>query len=223
MIFGSCSNQKEKKGESLSPEIQDSLISTKDIEEKEKNDTTLIEIDCPVKLNELIFINSAWFNYYKTEINNFSIDKFELIKKWREKQLIQNNIFGDFDEGFNENHTKFIINSPDKTQYIDLDSYQIDILKNEKGELFSKGGEVDQEIDWVNRKTKEIKRLGFYGSCAWIDDAKWIDNDKVVLFGLNENHLIIKVINLTTLDFFLFEYPDENYTHEIRLKEVKFE
>ena len=228
MILASCSNQNESKVETLLSNLKDTLSFHDETEKIEKNVNTKVDSECPINLDDLLSINSIWFDYYISEIDEFSIDKFKLVKKWRESQLIQNNIHGDFDENFNINHIKFIINSPDKTQYIDLDSYQIDIIKDENGELISKGGEVDQEIDWVNRKTKEIKRIGFYGSCAWIDDAKWVDNNKVVLFGLNDSHLMINIIDLSTLDFFLFEYPDKlldrkNFTQEVRLKEVKFE
>lgn len=228
LILESCSNQNERKVDYLLSNLKDTLSFNHDTEKKEKNESTKVDSECSVNLDDLLSINSIWFDYYLSEINEFSVDKFKLVKKWRESQLIQNNILGDFDNDFNINHTKFIINSPDKTHYIDLDSYQIDIIKNENGELICKGGEVDQEIDWVNRKTKEIKRIGFYGSSAWIDDAKWVDNTKVVLFGLNDSHLMINIIDLSTLDFFLFEYPDrlldrKNYTQEVRLKEVKFE
>ena len=201
--------------------------STKEINISNKGDDTTSNIERIKELNLIKTINPTWVNYYKSKIKDFNIGKFELIKKWKEKNLLQGNIIADFDKGFNKNHTPFLINSPDSFQYIDLDYYQTNIIKNKKGQLSSSGGEVDQEVNLINRKTKEVKRIDFYGSTSGIEDAKWISNTVVALYGFDVKQLAITVVDFEKLAFKLYLYPDTigkvDYSRKIRLKKVKFE
>jgi hypothetical protein len=179
-------------------------------------------------LKSIKTLNPKWTEFYQTRIADFSPAKFELKESWKEDNLITGNILADYNPDFNKNHFQFLINSPDKSQYIDLDYYNLNIIKNPQGEFINQGYEVDQEINWVNRNKKEIKRIGFHGTISKIEDAKWIDNSTVVLFGLFENKLTLKFCNLNSQEFELFIYPDtlresESYSEKLRLKNVKFE
>lgn len=172
-------------------------------------------------------INPTWLDFYKIRNPEFNLNRFRLIQRWKESNLIEGNIVADFDEHFNEIYSQFLINSPDQSMYIDLDYYQKPIIKGGNDSLICEGFGVDQEVNWVNRKTKVIKRIDFCGTTSTIEDAKWIDNSNIVLFGLGENKPIIEFINLEDLEFKLFSYPDtvncsDNFTEKIRLKKVKF-
>lgn len=192
----------------------------------------------PLKLNEILpvkikndlksiqSLNPAWIKYYTSKISNFRIDQFVLKGETKASELINGNIYGDYDKEFNKNHSQFLINSKDNSQYIDLDSYQMTIEKNNKGELICSGVEIDQEINWVNRKTKEIKRIFFASSSTYIDDAIWMNNNKVALLGVTENKLFIEIIDLETLRYKTYIYPtiiskSFNFSSEVRLKKVK--
>jgi hypothetical protein len=143
-------------------------------------------------------INPAWINFYKLRITDFKIEKFELIQTLTKKDLIQGNIIGDFDTNFNKNHAQFLINSPDSSEYIDLDYYLISISKDEYGQLSCNGYDVDQEINWVNRKTQTIKRIGYNGTISRTEDAKWINSSNIVLFGTFEKTITLEFIDLST-------------------------
>jgi hypothetical protein len=215
-------NGNEKNKSKLIPEKVDSL------QLQEQMDTTRLKTNCPISIDSLSRINNEWVDYYRKIINDFSLEKFELKSNWTEKELLNGNIFGDFDNEFNINHAKFLVNSPDNRQYIDLDSYQINIEKNASGDLILKGGQVDQEINLVNRTTKEIKRIEFFGPTAHIEDIKWIDNNSFVLFGIMNHKLMIEVIQIKELNYYLYVYPvilkeKGDYNMDIRLKDVKYE
>lgn len=179
------------------------------------------------KLDQIRKLNPGWTEFYQKEIIDFNPSKFEFDRRWTENSFYPGNILADFDSNFNANHTRFLINSPDNRKYIDLDFYDRVIDIDENGNLFCKGADVDQEIDVVDRSTREIVRIGFNGPGSITEDAKWIDDSNIVLFGRVENQLTLEFINLKTKESDLFIYPDslnseESYTEKVRLREVEF-
>jgi hypothetical protein len=192
------------------PTIKDTIIKNDSIPSNIKNELEILKT-----------LNPQWIKYY-----NININKFKLDKTWQENSLIMGNIVGDFNSKFNKNHSAFLINSPDNSQYIDLD-YSSNFQKNDKNELVITGGEVDQEVNWVNRKTKKIKRL-FFGGSAWIEDAKWINSNEIVLFGYDSyrKKIFIWLIDLSTLHFKSYYYAitietKSDFNYDIRLKNIK--
>ncbi len=181
----------------------------------------------PDKLMELKSLNPAWYKYYSKKIKHFKYENFQLENKWNEKELITGNIRGDFDSSFDKSSSQFLINSPDNSEYIDLDSYLYVIKKNEKSELICADMDVDQEINWVNRKTKQIKRISFVGPDSRFEDAKWINNSTIALFGVDNKKLFITIIDLKNLDYKSYSYRDtltekSQYDRDVRLKSVRF-
>ena len=228
LIFASCNNQSKNNETTFLKKDSGSISLTNLVPDSTNKNDTSIKIEYPTELSLIKTLNPIWINYYKSKIINFNIKKFKLIRQWKEKNLLTGGILGDFDSNFNKNHSQFLINSPDKSSYIDLDYSEISIVKNRKGQLIRIGGDVDQEINWVNRKNKDIKRISYCGSISEVEDAKWIDGSKVVLYGTEENRLTIEIINLSSLEYKYFRYPDTvsgklMYTREVRLKKVKFE
>jgi hypothetical protein len=195
---------------------------------KSQMDTTYIKNIHLYKNYDLNFIkklNPAWMNYYHIDLVKFKLDTC-----WSVTELMDGNIRGDFNSGFNKNHIPFLINSPDNKQYIDLDYYTFQIEKNSKNKLVLTGGEVDQEVNLVNRETKKIKRLAFFGPTSSIEDAKWINNEELVLFGVNKDKskLFLEIINIKTLNFNFYscsydQKSKKDFAHDIRLKKMKFE
>jgi hypothetical protein len=158
---------------------------------------------------------------------DFNTMKFKYNGKRKLPDFRRGNIFGDFNKEFNKNQTQFLIESPDRDEYIDLDSYHRSIEKNKNGQLICLGEDVDQEVNWINRKTKEIKNIYFSGPDSWIEDSKWIDDSKVLLFGVDFKKLTIRIIDLQNRTSEQFQYPEilpnmGNFTKEIRLQKVKF-
>ncbi|GEM_PF-5577843 len=221
-IFYSCSGKaKTNKKPLIVQEMSPINIKNDSIN---SNQDTFIKIDNDLQLIQNL--NSLWIRYYTSKIKNFSYSQFTLMEEKKESKLITGNIFGDYEKEFNQNHSQFLINSKDNSQYIDLDSYQMNIEKNHKGELICSGVEIDQEVNWINRKTKEIKRLTFVGSTTLVEDAIWLNKDVIALLGVSDNKLFIEIINLKTLVYKTFINPNinlnsTNFHREIRLKKVK--
>lgn len=179
------------------------------------------------ELSIISTINRTWLDFYKKNNPDFNLNKFKLIQIRNEGNLMNGVILADFDRNFNKVHSQFLINSPDNSMYIDLDYYQKQIIKRGNEGLICEGFDVDQEVNWVNRKTKVIKRIDFCGTSCSIEDAKWVNNSNIVLFGLSESKPTIEFIDLEHLEFKLFSYPDsinceDNFTENVRLKQVKF-
>jgi hypothetical protein len=172
-------------------------------------------------------VKSKWFDYYDIKVKDFKIDKFRFKNDRKELKLMQGSIIGDYDKSFNTLHEAFLINSPDGSKYIDLDYYQYPFEKNNRGEIICSGGEPDQEVNLVNRKTKEINRLCFNGTISQVEDALWLGNNAVVLMGYEENKLFLEFIDLDKLHFDHYLYTDtltfqSTYSEKVRLKKVKF-
>lgn len=224
LTFFSCTNQKKKEETSLLKEKQNNEFIKKD----SCDNNVLIPNEYIEEFNKALIINTEWISYHKSKISDLSAEKFEIIRKWTEKELITGTIYGDFDKEFNKNHIEFLINSPDNSQYIDLDSYTREFELNEKNQLIWIGDEVDQEINWVNRKNNEIKRIAFCGATSSVEDAKWLNNSTVGLYGINDNNLCITIIDLKNQDYKLFCHPEtlqheSKFMQEVRLKKVMLE
>jgi hypothetical protein len=179
------------------------------------------------KWMDLKSLNPEWYRYYSKRINHFKFENFQLENKWNEKELIAGTISGDFDSSFDKSNSQFLINSPDYSEYIDLDSYLYVIKKNEKSELICADMDVDQEINWVNRKTKQIKRICFVGPDSRFEDAKWVNNSTIALFGIDNKKLFITIVDLKNLDYESYSYRDtltqkSQYDRDVRLKSVRF-
>jgi hypothetical protein len=168
-------------------------------------------------------VNPEWFRFYNVDIEDFHVTETKSHQKF-----IKGNIPGDYDKNFNGNYSGFLINSPNNKFYIDLDSYNCEIERTPTGKLIMKGMEVDQEVNWVNRESKEIKRIFYGGSMIWIEDAKWIDNSKVVLYGFDSsvNKVFMEWIDFTIGSVECFYYKNlittkKRFDSEIRLNGIK--
>jgi len=145
-----------------------------------------------------------WIEYYKTSIDSdFTIDKFEKISK-NKLSKIQGNIYGIFDKEFDTTYTDFLIYSPNKQNYVDIDSYQW-ILDKENEILF----DVDQEINLVNIPNKNIERIAFRGPMGWVEDAYWKNDSTVVLLETTTDKVpIITQVNIYSNESITFVYQD---------------
>ena len=168
---------------------------------------------------------NCWFEYYQIEINNFNdtlkIDKTD----W---YVIDYNPNEEYLEIYNE----FFIYSPNNKFYIDLDSYNLVLEKDSAENLISYGGEVDYEVGLVNIKANKRLRIVFCGTDCWPEEAEWIDNENVQIFGFsNIDNIAIPTIweyNLTEKSLvemksnFVVKKAPSSYIESVRLDKVKF-
>jgi hypothetical protein len=116
-----------------------------------------------------------WLSYYRSKTADFGPQQFLLQDSGRMEQLT-GNVKGSFDPGFDPAYEPFLIWSPDKTKYIDLDSYSWE-FKDGKVRPFG----PDQEIDLVDVEKRTIRRIAFRGPSQTVENAAWRDNQTVLL------------------------------------------
>ncbi len=170
--------------------------------------------------------NSSWFEFYSDIIPTLSIKGFAL-DECKTYKFIKGNIFGDFDSNFNKNNSSYLINSEDSIWYIDLDSYKYDLRKSKDGVLYSYGGSIDQEVNLVNRETKDVSRVLFHGFPSQIEDAEWLSPSEVVLYGRFDDSLYLIYLNIedNVKCYYYFDIDMsriKSYSLNVRLKEVDF-
>jgi len=116
-----------------------------------------------------------WVDYYKTLDPDFNLDSFEFESE-NSFDKTAGNICGIYDKEFDKLYSDFLIYSPNRKKYIDIDSYHWSL--DDVGEL---GFEVDQEINLIDISNKKIEKIAFYGSSNWVEDAYWKDDHTIVL------------------------------------------
>jgi hypothetical protein len=135
----------------------------------------------------------AWVAYYTEQV-----DSDFVITKFRRHSLgtfdtMEGTVWGIFDENYDEVYNNFLIFSPSKEWYLDIDSYQWQLSNENQKELIF---DVDQEINLVHPANKTVERIAFRGSSSWVEDAYWRNDSTVVLL---ENSLD-KIPSITVMD-----------------------
>lgn len=187
----------------------------------------IIVISCKQTDTERKLIRkSSWFEYYQIEVKSFN-DTLNIDKSRR--YVIDYNPKAEYLENYNE----FFIYSPNNNFYIDLDSYSLILEKDSMDNLISYGGEVDTEVGLVNINANERLRILFCGTACWPEEAEWIDNENIQIYGFSDlDNLPVPTIwayNLT--DTALLEIRSNSvvkktpgsYIESVRLDKVNFD
>lgn len=184
------------------------LLSACRYKQKEKNNTEMSEAEEKEYLADSLLNNiktqselyKDWTNAYKEKDIHFSLDSFEYLSEYNDEFL--NSSFTP-DKSFYKKYGPLLVYNADSTKFIDLFSYYLVLNINKNGKVSSGGTEADQEVAVVDKKTKTRYRVFFCGTPCFVAKASWLDNEKIVLFGL------------TTED------GDDNYTPTIWLIDLK--
>jgi hypothetical protein len=204
LTFFSLCTEQEKRNESK-------LILEK-IESKEP-EFTPVRLIIDNTANEILM---DWSNYYNTLDSSFSLENF-FLEHTDTLFFIPGNVFGIFDKEFDRIYNDFIVFSPDKKKYIDFDSYQMTIDKNN-----NPISSPDQEINLVDVNKKTVLRIGFNGPSQWVDNAFW-ENDTIVVLLENSSEKELRVskidiVNKYRLTYKYFDTLSVNSSYpEIRL------
>lgn len=177
------------------------------------------------------FSTSGFSDYAKKRIAGFDWNKFRMTSSWQEDSLLVTPFKPD--KNFFTNYGSFLKYSPDRTRFIDLDSYNIDIQKDSKGRFTGQELGPDTEVNLVDMEDSTKTRLVYMGPGGSIEDGLWVDNNTLVLMGIHENEKSEQVAalwryHLPTKTFYLYEIPDtavagslKGYWKTERLKNVK--
>lgn len=130
------------------------------------------------------FKTTGFSTYAKQKAPEFDWSKFKLSMTWKEDTMVQS-IYKP-DKKFYALYGPLLKWSPDSSVFIDLDSYNIDIKKDKNGKF--RGTELgpDSEVSLVNPKKGQRTRLLFLGPGSSVEDALWMDNNNLVLMGVQD-------------------------------------
>jgi hypothetical protein len=216
-VLFSCnanSDQQAKEGEIL----EDSIVIT-------SNENALPE-------ETISFFNGTDFSSYaKSKSADIDWKNFTLTRFWTEDSMLTTTFEGD--KNFFDSYGRFLKYSPDSSRFIDLDSYNVDIYKNKKGQWIGDELGPDTEVSFVDLKKNQRTRLIFLGPGNSIEDAAWLDNDNLVLMGMQENNsdtdisTVVWKFNIPSKKFSMYALKDpalgktmKGYSLKERLKGV---
>lgn len=130
-----------------------------------------------------------WKNYYTTLDSTLSDLAFTRTSV-KHVSWMNGSIPATFDKEFDPVYLPFLVYSPDKTSYIDFDSYQWELINGEPQ------FEADQEVNLVNVQKRTVQRLAFRGPSSQIEDVYWMNNHTVVLLENFDSGLYVHVFDL---------------------------
>jgi len=195
-------------------------------------DSTVEVIDTVLTKETISFFNrSGYENYARGIDKDFDWSRFHMVDSWKDDTVQQKTYQPD--KSFFALYGPFLKYSPDSSMFIDLDSYNISLSKTASGELEGREEGPDTEVSLVDLKAKHKKRLVFLGPGGSVEDGGWLDNDNLVLIGLqddpdgNSKIPVVWKYHIPTHTFFLFQSPDSIASQQIdrwrkeRLKGVK--
>ena len=214
------------------------VSSCKDTAKKEPGPTDLTQEDSVAEtLDTLLsaetvqsFSTSGFSDYAKKRVTGFDWNKFRMTSSWQEDSLLVSPFKPD--KEFYASYGPFLKYSPDSSMFIDLDSYNIDIKKDSKGRYTGHELGPDCEVSLVDVADSTRTRLVYMGPGGSVEDALWLDNNTLVLMGVQENQKSEQVTTLwryhiPTKTFYLYEIPDttvagslKGYWKTERLKNV---
>lgn len=197
LIAVSCKDDPKKEPQAPEAPQEDSVVETLD---------TLLSAETVQS-----FSTTAFSDYAKKKVSGFDWNKFRMTSSWQDDSLLVSPFQPEKD--FYTSYGPFLKYSPDSSRFIDLDSYNIDIKKDAKGRFIGNGIGPDYEVSLVDVKDGTKTRLVFMGPGGSIEDALWLDNQTLVLMGVQENEKGGKMptlwrFHLPTKTFYLYEIPD---------------
>lgn len=121
----------------------------------------------------------SWVRSFK----DFHIDSFRVVQESEFEQQDYDEV-ADIDK-FYELYKASLGFSPDSSQFIDL--YSSGLMLRKKGKKIIASADVDQAISLCNLKTKEWKRIAFFGPSAAIEEVIWNSASQFTLAGTMHN------------------------------------
>jgi hypothetical protein len=212
---------------------EDKKVAPPETKAELPEDTTLEELQTEGLSRENIdtFSTMAFSSYAKKQKKDFDWSRFRLEHNWVDSSMYTTSWSPTKD--YYDRYGRFLKYSPDSALFIDLDSYNIDIQKDKKGNLIGTEVGPDVEVSLINTKTGKKTRVLFFGPGNSVEDALWLDKDNIAIMGTEEREKVGKVAaiwkyNIPTNSFYQYELQDSvvarrlvGYWRRERLKEVK--
>lgn len=217
LFIAACKDEPKKETTPVTADQEDSVTETID---------TLLSDETVQQ-----FSMSGFSDYARKQAAGFDWSRFRMTGTWQEDSPLVSRFQPE--KGFYTDYGPFLKYSPDSTRFIDLDSYNIDIKKDSKGQFIGHEIGPDVEVSLVDVSAGTRTRLLFMGPGGSIEDGMWLDNHTLVLMGVQENEKEEKKATLwryhmPTQTYYLYELPDTaaarplvGYWRKERLKQVE--
>lgn len=207
VVLASCTDS-DKKAEEQEAETEDSVTTT---------------IDTAFAVETIDTFNTTGFSTYaKQRAKQFDWSKFRMTHSWTDDSLLT--VPFRADNKFYEAYGRFLKYSPDSSYFLDLDSYNVDIRKDKSGRWIGREIGPDTEVSLVDTKSGKKTRLLFMGPGNSVEDGLWLDNENLVIMGVQENGSTATGNNKTaavwrfhvpTKTFYLYELQDAATAQQI--------
>ncbi|MGL6267005.1 MAG: hypothetical protein ACRC2O_03740 [Chitinophagaceae bacterium] len=178
---------------------EEELISAGRPENYQENDT--------LKLNPLPENIAIWINYYQQFDTAFNRQNFKASGVTVHLDSMEDATTGDL--LLMENFFPLFSYSPDSSQIIDFWSYNQLIEINKAGEHLVIGGDPDQEVVWINKKTGAKKQIMYNGPLQIVETADWINDQSFIIGMIN----IDETNTSWTPEILLFNLSDTTFTN----------
>ncbi len=142
-------------------------------ESYQENDTISIN---PLPENLML-----WIKYYQQFDTAFNKQNFKASGVAIHLDSLEDATTGDL--SLMDNFFPLLSFSPDSTQIIDFWTYNQLIEVDKSGERIVIGGDPDQEVVWINKRTGAKKQLMYNGPQQIVETADWI-NDRSFILGM---------------------------------------
>jgi len=164
-LLSACRNGRRAKNEEMS-----------EAEEKEQFADSLLN-----KIKNQPLLYKDWHNIYKEKDSQFSLDSFEYLSEYNDEFLSSSVML---DKSFYKRYGPLLVYNADSTKFIDAFSYYLVLNIDKNGKITHRGTEADQEVAVIDKKTRTRYRVFFCGTPCFVANAGWLDNERIVLFGL---------------------------------------
>ncbi|MEP7257154.1 MAG: hypothetical protein ABI687_02175 [Flavitalea sp.] len=179
-----------------------------------RNEHDQVEVVDTTLTNETIsfFNRSGYSTFAKARLKDFDWSRFHMVDTWKDDSVTSSRFQPD--KTYFDNYGQFLKYSPDSSFALDLDSYNTSITRTKDGKLIGREEGPDTEINLIDLKNKEKKRLVFLGPSGTIEEGGWIDEDNLVLIGFQDapdetsQVPLIWKYHLPTHTFYLYQSTD---------------
>ena len=140
----------------------------------------------------------------------FDFSKFRMVNTWKEDTVMSQPFV--VAPSYLKGQATLLKYSPDSAYLLDLDNYAVEVNAPKRKEPLKMRG-PDTEVSLININDKTKTRLLFMGPAGSVEDGGWMDNDNILLLGMEErsndgNRVpVIWKYHLPTKTFYLYEYP----------------
>lgn len=201
-LLVNCSNKQDKNTVPETPLSENTGLS-------QAARDSVYQIWIPLMINSTDSVLNEWKSFYSEIDSSFSFNKFEACN------ISKRTKFGASEkDSVDPVYESFFIYSPDKKQYVDIDSYIWVPDKESGNEKQISGFEIDQEVTLVNMDANTEERLEFFGPSAAAEDVSWLNDSIVVLLMWSNDVPSFLIVDLVTDDEVYFQYTNELHSNK---------